>query len=352
MIITTVTPMLSIRPDRISITQMVRKTKMFQFFENSGVLVTPATGAGKPATPSARETPTIKKKFHNFSISKNSQKNLRDKILYLFQFAKSRSIKTYSGKTLPNFKVCFLTLTLPSTQMHATSVINEKCLDEFLQVLRKRLKMQNYVWRLEHQANGNVHYHICTDVYIDYFFALKHWNNIIEKLGYISAFSEKMLNISYKDYVDRFSKGGTISPAVLYKRYLKGRSEKWRNPNTVDVKNAKNSDNISFYISKYFSKKEKTAKCNSLDNEENSFAIRLCFWSRSLSRCKAETMPFDYFDYDFERIFSNMENVRVMFFDYCKVLYYSFNKLPAVGRSLIGAYFSAMRKEISYAPAL
>ena len=234
-----VTPMISIRPNRLSVTQLVRRVNLGNFFEKSEI--NQNIGAVSPAVQPAVSVDKKKliKKFHEFKISENSQRNLRDKISYLFQFAKARRIRTYSGKVLPNFKVCFLTLTLPSEQVHSTAEIYKYCLEPFLEVLRKRLKLQNYVWRLEHQSNGNVHYHIATDTYIDYFFAQKHWNAIIEKLGYVSRFASKMASLPFTEYQKRYSKNGTISPDILYKRWAKGKAEKWHNPNTVDVKNAK-----------------------------------------------------------------------------------------------------------------
>lgn len=346
-----VTPMISIRPNRLSVTQLVRRTQLGFNKIVGNVGADTQTQKVLPAQIKSNAQICLKKKFHNFSISVNSQRNLRDKISYLFQFAKGRSVKTYSGKTIPNFKVCFLTLTLPAKQVHATAEINSQCLEPFLEVLRKRLKMCNYVWRLEHQSNGNVHYHIATDTYIDYFFALKHWNNITEKLGYVSLFSSKMQALPYTEYHKRYSHNGEISPDITYKRWVKGKAEKWRNPNTVDVKNAKSSDNIGYYISKYFSKKESGTKCNVLDNEENSFALRLCFWSRSLSKCKAEAMPFDYYAYDLINIFDKCKEVLRCAFDYCTVYYYSFNQLPKNIKSIVGEYFNNMKREICYVPA-
>lgn len=349
--ILTVTPMISIRPNRLSVTKLVRRIQTGKFFDEPAT-TNAATAPPAPAvvTP-ALKLPKLVKKFHNFKISENSQRNLRDKISYLFQFAKSRSIKTYSGKTIPNFKICFLTLTLPATQQQPTADINKNCLEPLLEVLRKRLSMQNYVWRLEHQANGNVHYHIATDTYIDYFFVQKHWNLILEKYGYVSRFASKMLAMPYTEYHKRYSKNGEISPGVTYKRWVKGKSEKWQKPNTVDVKNAKSSDNIGYYISKYFSKKEKSSKCNILDNEDNSFALRLCFWSRSLSKCKAESMPHDYYAYDLVQIFDRCKEALRCAFDYCTVYYFSFNQLPKVVKSILGEFFNDMKREIQYCPA-
>lgn len=211
--------------------------------------------------------------------------------------------------------------------------------------------MNNYVWRLEFQANGNVHYHIATDTYIDYFFAQKSWNAILSKHGYIQSYATRMQSLSYTDYLARYCSGSSAPADVLYKRYVTGKASGWSNPNTVDVKNAKSSDNIGYYISKYFSKKEKSAAKNNLDNETNGFAVRLCFWSRSLSRCKAESMPVDYFPCDFRKLLKNCDGAIEKVFDYCRVIYFDWHKLASWAKWALGAYFAQEMKENDYIPA-
>lgn len=296
----------------------------------------------------------LEKKFHNFEISANSQKNLRSKVEWLFQYAKKRNVKSYTGKIIKGYKCGFITLTLPSKQVHNTAYIITQMLDEFLQQLRKRVKMQNYVWRLEFQSNGNAHFHIVTDSYVDYYLAKKIWNKILSVHGYIQAYSEKMSKLTYNQYCARYgknNKGEKINQSVLFKRYNDGKAVNWQNPNSVDCKNISAGGSISYYISKYFSKKEKSAKKNVLDNEENSFALRLCFWSRSLSRCKSESMPTDYYDVNIVELMKKDESVHICYYDYCTVFYYEFEKLGAFLQEFLKRYFLATREDASYIPA-
>lgn len=306
----------------------------------------------KPKTsPTAKK---LEKKYHNFEISPNSQKNLRSKVEWLFQYARSRNVKTYSGKIIKNYKCGFITLTLPSKQKHNTGYIITQMLDEFLQQLRKRIKMINYVWRLEFQANGNAHFHIVTDSYCDYYLALKLWNKILNVHGYIEPYKNKMSALTYVQYVAKFGKkknGEKLQNEILFKRYNYGVSTNWSNPNTVDCKNISKGGSISFYISKYFSKKEKSSKKNELDNEENSFALRLCFWSRSLSRCKAESMPIQYYDTNVFEVLKKDESVYCVVYDYCTVLYYEFHKLADYSKEILNRYFKQCRFEDNYTPA-
>lgn len=293
----------------------------------------------------------LERKFHEFKISVNSQKNLRDKINYLYQFSKKRDITTYSKKLLKGFRIGFITLTLPTKQKTPTADITRELFDPFLQSMRQYIKMENYVWRMEFQKNGNVHYHIVTDSYVDYYYILKRWNIILENHGYISAYSNVMSNMSWSDYSLKYGSNGKISKQELYKRFNKGKQENWKNPNTVDVKNVSSSKMVSFYISKYFSKKGNDTKCNELDNESNSFGLRLCFWSRSLSRCKTDSMPIEYYSADIFQVLKRCKEVVYKIYDYCSVIYYDISELPCDVREWLLEFFSRERDLANYVPA-
>lgn len=291
----------------------------------------------------------IEKKFHNFELSSISRKKIIKKISWLFQCAKSKSVKSYSGKEIYNFKVNFITLTLPSKQIHPTSQITKDCFERFLNEMRTRCKMANYVWRLEFQNNGNVHYHLVTDTYIDYSLVLKVWNRIINYLGYVDAYCEKMSKLTFHEYVSLFP---NVDFEVLNKRYIKGRANKWKCPNSVDVKNANSQKNISMYISKYFSKKKTNAvKCNELDNEENSFGLRLWFSSRSLSKMDTITQFVEAVDIPLEAVISTCKDVLKVVHDYCVVYYYDFNNLSTYYKELLGKLFGDYQRERGYIPS-
>lgn len=302
------------------------------------------------STSSGNSKPKIERKFHNFQISANSRKNLIEKVLWLNQFAKSRTIKTYSGKYIYNFRTSFITLTLPASQRHNTATISNECFDRFLTTLRNRLKMTNYVWKLEFQSNGNVHYHLLTDTYVDYFFALKHWNNIIEKLGYVSEYQSKMQSLSFAEYRQLYNANGSTDIKTLASRFAKGKRENWKNPNSVDVRAVRTNNNLHFYLSKYFAKTADKPTPNELDNEENSFGLRLCFWSRSLSKVGAVSMPEEFYRFRFSDFFEDCKEVISRVYDYCRVAYFSLSKLDPSRKRELYMYFDWLRRSFNYQP--
>lgn len=304
------------------------------------------------AKPQERAVNSIEKKFHDFTISHQAQKNLQDKVTWLYHLARSRYTKTYSGKEIFNFKINFLTLTLPSKQLHPTAQITSECFNQFLTEIRQRTGMENYVWRLEFQGNGNVHYHIVTDTFIDYFFCQKVWNRIINKLGYVDAFAEKMNNLSMLEYWQAFGNSEPSEWVNCQRKYLKGRASKWQNPPSVDVKVCTSAKSISLYISKYFSKKDKSG-CdrNELDTAENSFSLRLWFCSRSLSKLKAVTEFCEAIYFRPDVLIKFAQNVRVFVHQYATCYYFELSKMSNYVKEMLFPYLRNYATSLGYSSA-
>ena len=302
--------------------------------------------------PITNEKIEFKKQYHNFVISNAAQKKIKEKINWLYLLSKARYTKTYSGVEIHNFKINFLTLTLPSSQKHPTSQITSECLNQFLTEMKQRTKMENYVWRLEFQENGNVHYHIVTDTYIDYFFARDVWNRIINKLGYVNEYQEKFSKMTLNEYWINSQKYDSCTFDKCAKRYAKGKSENWTKPPSVDVKVCTSNKAIANYISKYFGKQEanKTIK-NSLDNEENSFSLRLWFCSRSLSKLTSivdykEKIEINWFD-----VIKGCNKVKEFVSDYATCLFFEIRNMSNYVKSLLYPVFRNYANEMGYCSA-
>jgi hypothetical protein len=87
-----------------------------------------------------------------------------------------------------------LTLTLPSQQVHTDKRIKRDCLNHLIIKLQRNYKVTNYFWRAESQANGNIHFHVVLDVFIDKTKIRKDWEEIINKLGYVDRANHNSSN--------------------------------------------------------------------------------------------------------------------------------------------------------------
>jgi hypothetical protein len=273
-------------------------------------------------------TGSIVRQSHNMEISTNAYRTMRAKINWLYQLAESQNITSYSGVKIYNFKIGFYTFTLPSKQMHPTVFITKNIWNQFLTELRAHANFKNYVWRLEFQKNGNVHYHLVTDCYLDYFFILKKWNRILKLHGYIQAYQEKMQSLSLSDYTKNYAASKKNDFKAIALSYQKNVKEKWSCPNSVDCKSVYNGSNIGGYIAKYFSKKNNESVINnSFDTPDNIGNLRLWFCSRSLSKLKSISYFIEEFETDITQMVQDCVKVKKYVSEYCTQFFFNMKDL-------------------------
>lgn len=286
---------------------------------------------------------------HSFEISKKAANRIKEKVSWLYTLAKNQTVTTHNGKVLYSFKMNFVTLTIPTVQKHSTDVINNECLNQFLTECKKKFGLENYVWRLEFQKNGNAHYHIATDSFIEYWEAKKIWNRCLEKLGYVSDYQKRFEKMDWNTYYKLFHNPQKEDFKILNDRYVKGCASKWSEPNTVDVRVVTSSKNIAFYIAKYITKKS-DAKINPIVSKREPVEsnLRLWFCCRSLSRLDKIEIFLDAIDDLTIEIFENLKDVKNLIYDYCNVLYYNVKEQTNQVKKALFLLFNSYAKEKLY----
>jgi len=205
------------------------------------------------ALPESRRTRTIAQKKNdknlsqntpNSHISKKANRRIRQAIDWLLYIAEDKQYYHEKHKRWYSFKVNFITLTLSATQNHSDNEIKRLLLRPFLDYARKTWNLEHYVWRAEPQKNGNIHFHICTSVFIPWSELRNTWNRYQSRLGYIRRFQEK---------------------------------HPGKTPNSTDIHAIKKIKNLAAYLSKYCAK----------ENEGRAIQGKQWGLSYSLSRLKS-----------------------------------------------------------------
>jgi hypothetical protein len=123
------------------------------------------------------------------------------------------------------WKINFVTLTLSAAQGKRTDAELSKYLFQpFLRILRNKYGWTSYVWRVERQKNGNLHWHITGNKWINWRYLRTDWNRAQEKLGFITQFEK---------------------------------AHGHRDPNSTDVHSVNSIRNLAGYLAKYMAKTEK-----------------------------------------------------------------------------------------------
>lgn len=310
-------------PNRITIIPEPRPKKLIDCIDS---VFNKLYGNGGNDNISKSSIDNLKKKRNNLTLSKASKKKILDSINSMYCLSKPRKVQYKKNKFIYNYRCSFITLTLPSPQEHSDKKIKKECLNQFLVELRKYYKIKNYVWKAELQNNGNIHFHIVVDKYVNYLALRWRWNRIVNKLGYVKKYSEKMSKLSLSDYaILRKKKIEEIKEA-----YGKGCRCHWTNPNSVDVMSVRNDDDLAIYLAKYLTKKA------SKEDNNNDLSLKLRsesfgnIWGRSSSLSKLKyinRMPLELIKKGIERI-KKLKVVSNYKGDYFEVLSYRLSTLP------------------------
>jgi len=169
------------------------------------------------------------KKGHTGRISKQSCSRIRQ-ILDTWLSSLIHHIPNSDEKLNGRFYYpVFITVTLTAKQNHDDKFINRHILTRFLEKLVRYSGTRNFFWRAESQKNGNIHYHIIIDRFVNHTHVRKMWNDTLENFGYLDEFEKKHGH---------------------------------RNPNSTDVKGVKDVKNFIDYVLKYVCKQEKFRTLN------------------------------------------------------------------------------------------
>lgn len=215
----------------------------------------------------------LRKNAPRADISPKASKRIRNAVNWLASSAeKKRVFCRTDGRTYP-FKLNFITLTLPSVNHEITDhQFKNRLLKNFISRMSYRHGFRNYVWRVETQANGNIHAHITSDCFIHWREIRDVWNDILIRQGLMKKFAEKH-----------------------------GHSD----PNSTDVKSVKSVKDIAAYLAKYFSKG---------DQDRRQVAGKLWACSHSLSDknpCSIHLDPQDTFDVSTPLVVSSAEAMKI-----------------------------------------
>ncbi len=196
-------------------------------------------------------------KEHTGIISQKAKRRMLKAIDWLLILSENKTVHSPTTKKKFKFKISFITLTLASKQIHSDNEIKKELLNQFLIEARKKWNVDKYVWRAEKQMNGNIHFHIVVDKFIQYDRLRKVWNRIQNKLGYVDRYAEdqKVFHSGGFKFRKQFAK--TWSYAKQKKAYHEGMACNWINPNSTDIHSVSKVRNLANYIGKYCSKNPK-----------------------------------------------------------------------------------------------
>lgn len=273
------------------------------------------------------------------NLSTASVMKLVSYINWFCEQAKFKSLQKDNFRKGIYYKLGFLTLDLPFQQHHDDVTIKHDLLNHFMIEMKKQWFVKNYIWRAEKQKNGNIHFHIIIDRFVDYAWIRNTWNRVCDKLDYVQLFAASQakkfeFGFTYSDddynYLKlklkgdkKFFKYSQIDldrfiRETLHRRYTEGKKTGWQNPNSTDIHCLRKIRNVGSYLAKYCAKRETkqiiiTDSQGNLSTKEEIQVVKGRQWYCSkgiVENCKNyKDYQEDIFDKEFTDIWTNGEKV-------------------------------------------
>lgn len=112
------------------------------------------------------------------------KKRLKDCVYIMCDTARKKKVYSRKRNKHFTFKVAFMTLTLPGEQLHTDRDVHYNIFRPFMRRLKSMIPSLLYVWKVETQENGHLHYHLLINEFIHYSDIRKWWNYYCIRAGY------------------------------------------------------------------------------------------------------------------------------------------------------------------------
>jgi hypothetical protein len=278
-------------------------------------------------------------KKHHGKVSSHARRKIGKAIEYTLFMANDKVLPDTAHGRSYKFRIAFITLTLPSHQIHTDNEIKDQCLNQLLVELRKRYQVHNYVWRAEKQKNGNIHFHLLVDRFIPWSELRDRWNRIVNKLGYVDRYRDEMRRFHSEGFQVREKLLEQWSYKSQVRAYKAGKANDWASPNSTDIHAVHKVRDIKRYVSKYATK----------DEENGEVTGRMWGCSESLSQIKGGQIEIDSQVFDELNKIVDEGKARVYQGDHFSVIYINIQSVQHIGcRTLFQHFASYMLHTFNY----
>lgn len=123
-------------------------------------------------------------------LSQQSRRLLMTAVNWLTLFSPERTFYCSKRKKFIKFRINFITLTLACYQVEDDDYIKNRLLQPFIKWMLRQ-GATAYIWKAETQNNGNIHFHITTNIYIHWRAIRDKWNTLQQDHGFLNDYQEQ-----------------------------------------------------------------------------------------------------------------------------------------------------------------
>lgn len=227
-------------------------------YPNYAVLIPPPLSGSRAKTENRiKNESNLKQNRTKGVLSEKARKRLVNSINWLLLASKKKRVYCNKSGKWVSFRISFITLTVPTTEHNLSDeFFKKKVLHNFLSNMYTQFGMRNYVWKVERNKNGNIHFHLTSDCYVHHTAVRQAWNSALSKFGIIDLYAKKFSQMSFEEYSQYRISNGNDNVKNLRSAFDFGYKTNWREPNSTDVHSVKNIRDLGAYLADYMSKKE------------------------------------------------------------------------------------------------
>jgi len=281
------------------------------------------------------------KRKNNGFLSDHAKRKLFRAIDYLLVTSDRKKVYSKVQKKYVSFQIVFVTLTLQAAQQHTDKEITNKCFNQLLIELSKYHNVKKYVWRAEKQENGNIHYHLLINEFIEWSELRKRWNRICNKLDYVNRYQAKMQKMYKNGFKPTQDPNDKRTICQQRKAYIIGQKSNWTSPNSTDIHDTRKVRNIKKYVGKYMTK-QPNVNVDELSDDSNVPIVEGRLWScsQNLSNVKGCQLTEDWEISDEITKIVERSQCYVYSSIYFQVVCISIQDIAKYGSELLFHYFS------------
>lgn len=219
----------------------------------------------------------LKKKYTSKGLTKSAAKKIK-RILTHWILAINMSQADNKKKFARKRRyMVMVTLTLPAKQVETDNEMKRKYLNNFIIQLKQNYSEIHYLWVSEKQNNGNIHFHLMVDRWLDKVEIRRVWNKVLSNGNYIKEFEKKFNH---------------------------------RNPPSTKMTGQKKMKNPANYLTKYVTKSESSEKIEGHKWSCSEELLRICSsqmlvkdWYREYLYYYKKELKCRYYANDFVEVF-------------------------------------------------
>ncbi len=199
-------------------------------------------------------------------VSKQSIRKIRNAVQWLVFLAREKNVFSKFHNKSFKYRAGLVTVSLPTlSEGVSPEFFRKSLLEAIISAMKYKFGLENYIWKLERQGNGNLHAHITVDEFIPFDWLRDTWCRLLDKHSLLSEYVERFQSMSCREYIQYRRDSDSVNVRLRYsselgyvksliKAYNFGRDSGWTKPNCTDVHSVKNVKELSAYMAKYLSK--------------------------------------------------------------------------------------------------